>query len=335
MGHATVDMNKRNTVTGNDADILNEGGILTGKYAPQALGRGPQGRNTNPDSATTDAKGGPAQAGLLCARAGSANEGVAATRTLNQGDWSTGIPVAQETSTAAGGREAPGDEAPPAHECVADGGGLDTRLRDRGPHEEYPHGLRGVTKGADTPQPRLGGSLRGHAGSRGDPKSGELGPRGRAGGRVGRQLRGCRVHGAAVWRAVRDPTHLRLQQHCQQRLASTLHLRASAPARRRAGSRTHARSRATSSTRRESFGGSIPRPSGSSATSAVANSLPSSHPSTDLVLASDSLRRCSAPPWPARRPATSSRPRARACPSEVSSVTLKDGERVVGVLSSG
>ena len=43
-------MSKKNTVTGNEEDILSEGsGTLTGKQA-ERLERGPQGRNANPDS---------------------------------------------------------------------------------------------------------------------------------------------------------------------------------------------------------------------------------------------------------------------------------------------
>ena len=77
---------------------------------------------------------------------------------------------------------------------------------------------------------------------------------------------------------------------------------------------TASASRATSSTQRESSGGSIRQPSGFSATSAVATTPPSSRPRTPPAPASDSLRRCSAPPRPAKRPAISSRPPGRGCP---------------------
>ena len=64
MGNAIVDMNKKNTVTGNDVDIPNEGAELTGKYSPKPDER--QGRNTTPT--VHWCTGRPAPAGLLRSR---------------------------------------------------------------------------------------------------------------------------------------------------------------------------------------------------------------------------------------------------------------------------
>ena len=64
----------------------------------------------------------------------------------------------------------------------------------------------------------------------------------------------------------------------------------------------------------ESSAGSIRQPRGFSAMFAVATSPQSSRQRTPPAPASDSLRRCSAPPRPATRPAISSRPPGRGCP---------------------
>ena len=48
MGHATVNMNKKNTVTGNDADIWSRAAPSARASTPRRKDSG--GRNTNPDS---------------------------------------------------------------------------------------------------------------------------------------------------------------------------------------------------------------------------------------------------------------------------------------------